>query len=120
MVSTNLGCPFFPRNYSKACFHGHSVGGTNPSLLEAMAAGSMIIAHENPFNRYILNDNALYFTTSEDITRHLNADNEWIKKKPEWTLNNKKLISENYQWDQITDQYENLFRRVLEKDQILK
>ncbi len=79
-----------------------------------MAAVAMIIAHENPFNRYILNDNALYFKTSEDIRRLLNADNEWINKKAEWTLNNKMLIVEKYQWEKVVDQYEELFRSVLE------
>jgi len=35
-------------------FHGHSVGGTNPSLLEAMACGAMIASHSNPFNKAVL------------------------------------------------------------------
>jgi len=57
------------RYFCKAYFHGHSVGGTNPSLLEAMAAGAMIIAHDNPFNRYVLKGNALFFQSSGDISR---------------------------------------------------
>jgi glycosyltransferase involved in cell wall biosynthesis len=36
--------------------HGHSVGGTNPSLIEAMAAGAPVVAHDNPFNRWVLGD----------------------------------------------------------------
>jgi len=107
------------RHFSKAYFHGHSVGGTNPSLLEAMAAGATIIGHDNPFIRNILNDNALYFSSSDDITYLLASENEWINKKQEWAANNIRLISEKYQWDQITDQYEDLFRKVLE-EKILK
>jgi len=102
------------RHFSRACFHGHSVGGTNPSLLEAMASGAVIIAHDNPFLRHILNENAMFFNTSEDISGILDNENDWISKKPVWTANNKKLISENYRWDRITDQYEDLFRKVLE------
>ena len=50
------------RHYSKAVFHGHSVGGTNPSLLEAMAAGAFLIAHENPYNRWVLGITRFYLT----------------------------------------------------------
>jgi hypothetical protein len=41
------------RYYSNIYFHGHTVGGTNPSLLEAMASNSLVCANDNPFNRYI-------------------------------------------------------------------
>ncbi len=98
------------RHFCKACFHGHSVGGTNPSLLEAMAAGAMIIAHDNPFNRYVLNNNGMYFSSADDIARILTNENEWISKKEQWTRNNKKEIQENYQWERMVDQYEELFR----------
>src|SRR4030095_794887 len=49
------------RYFSKLHFHGHSAGGTNPSLLEAMACGCHIAAHENIFNREILKNEADYF-----------------------------------------------------------
>jgi glycosyltransferase involved in cell wall biosynthesis len=52
-------------------FHGHSVGGTNPSLLEAMNAGVVIAAHDNPFNKAVLGNEALYFRSADDITRLL-------------------------------------------------
>ena len=55
------------RHYSLLYFHGHSAGGTNPSLLEAMAAGANICAHENPFNRAVLGEDALFFSSSSDI-----------------------------------------------------
>lgn len=49
------------RYFSNLYFHGHSVGGTNPSLLEAMASKALIIAHHNDFNKGILVKNAFYF-----------------------------------------------------------
>lgn len=49
-------------------FHGHSVGGTNPALLEAMAASARIAAHDNEFNRSVLQSDALYFSQSSDIS----------------------------------------------------
>lgn len=48
-------------------FHGHSVGGTNPSLLEAMACSCNIVAHNNIFNKSVLGIDALYFDNPEDI-----------------------------------------------------
>lgn len=48
------------RYYSNIYFHGHTVGGTNPSLLEAMASSSLIAAHNNLFNKSILNDDAFF------------------------------------------------------------
>jgi len=53
-------------------FHGHMVGGTNPSLLEAMLSGVLICAHDNPFNKYVLGNNALYFKSEKYITNVLN------------------------------------------------
>lgn len=55
------------RYYSNIYFHGHSVGGTNPSLLEAMASKSLIAAHNNEFNRSVLNKGAFYFENSNDV-----------------------------------------------------
>ena len=48
------------RFYSNLYFHGHTVGGTNPSLLEAMASSALICSHKNIFNSSILNDDAIY------------------------------------------------------------
>ncbi len=48
-------------SFCKLYFHGHSVGGTNPSLLDAMAARAPLAIHNNAFNRSIIKDNAYYF-----------------------------------------------------------
>jgi len=47
--------------------HGHSVGGTNPSLLEAMVAGNLILAHDNEFNRETCDGCALFFDSAESL-----------------------------------------------------
>jgi glycosyltransferase involved in cell wall biosynthesis len=61
------------RFHSIAYIHGHQVGGTNPSLVEALGAGSAVIAHDNPYNRWVADAAALYFTDvascSHQITR---------------------------------------------------
>ena len=56
------------RYFSNLYFHGHTVGGTNPSLLEAMASSALICAHENVFNQSILSDDAFYFQTKEHVS----------------------------------------------------
>lgn len=48
--------------------HGHSVGGTNPSLIEAMAAGGLVVAHDNPFNRWVLGSGGLYFGNAAQLS----------------------------------------------------
>jgi glycosyltransferase involved in cell wall biosynthesis len=53
--------------FTSLYFHGHSAGGTNPSLLEAMASGALIAANNNEFNVSILKKDAYYFLDSEEF-----------------------------------------------------
>jgi glycosyltransferase involved in cell wall biosynthesis len=101
------------RYFSRIYFHGHSVGGTNPSLLEAMAAGSFIAAHNNMFNISVLGEDALYFNDSNDIKKIILNENTINKK----TIinNNKQKIAKYYSWDSISEQYLNLFNIVRSK-----
>jgi glycosyltransferase involved in cell wall biosynthesis len=50
------------RLYCRAYVHGHQVGGTNPSLVEALGAGNAIIAHDNPFNRWVAGDKQSFYS----------------------------------------------------------
>jgi len=101
------------RYFSNIYFHGHTVGGTNPSLLEAMASNSLICANDNDFNRYILRENALYFSDAKDIAQVLTKAQN--KKAPEYQafINNNRLeISNVYNWDRIVDQYAEHFNAI--------
>ncbi|HIE16474.1 MAG TPA: DUF1972 domain-containing protein, partial [Bacteroidales bacterium] len=80
------------RFYSKGYFHGHSVGGTNPSLLEAMAAQCFIVAHHNVFNKTILGDNAIYFKTKQDVKDIFCKFDSLIKRKTLFAKNNLSVI----------------------------
>lgn len=93
------------RYFSKAYFHGHSVGGTNPSLLEAMAAQCFIIAHDNAFNRNILENNVLYFRTEADIVFLINNLDGLLSKKKASIQNNLEKIKTQYTWENVTQQY---------------
>lgn len=99
------------RYYSRYYFHGHSVGGTNPSLLEAMASNTLIIANNNIFNKSILENDALYFNNSSDIEKLLN-DDESFHLKEAFSEANVCKINNFYNWKTINSQYEQF---ILEK-----
>lgn len=61
------------RYYTCLYFHGHQVGGTNPSLIEAMSAGSPVLAQDNPFNNWVAGEDAAYFKDAIDCDRVLSA-----------------------------------------------
>lgn len=99
------------RWYSNLYFHGHSVGGTNPSLLEAMASKALIIAHDNDFNKAILKENAYYFSNSEDVKK-LTLQ---VKKNDNLHIiqNNHTAIAAEFNWDKINGEYLHLFQTSL-------
>ncbi|MEO6541428.1 MAG: DUF1972 domain-containing protein [Ferruginibacter sp.] len=92
------------RRFCKLYFHGHSVGGTNPSLLEAMAHGCPVVSHDNDFNRAVLQEDAFYFDTAgavlQIVNRHKEADTRVMVK------NNLKKIEEQFNWPGIITRYE--------------
>ena len=59
------------RFHSRAYLHGHQVGGTNPSLVEALGARSLVIAHDNRFNRWTAGDTQFYFSSVLECTRRM-------------------------------------------------
>jgi glycosyltransferase involved in cell wall biosynthesis len=97
------------RYFAYLYFHGHSVGGTNPSLLEAMACSCKIIAHSNPFNRAILEDKALYFEQADGVAVAIKASLVHYGTMEENALFNLQKIISTYNWPTIVDQYEHQF-----------
>jgi glycosyltransferase involved in cell wall biosynthesis len=95
------------RFFSNLYFHGHSVGGTNPSLLEAMASKALIIAHNNEFNKAILNKNSYYFSNSIEVKEIIST----IKKNDNMQLvqNNFDAIVNEFNWEKINGEYLQLF-----------
>lgn len=99
------------RYFSKIYFHGHSVGGTNPSLLEAMASQALIAAHDNDFNRGVLAQNAHYFSNAAQVKNLL----ESLQKNDNLQLvqNNFSAIEKDFNWDKINGEYLRLFEACL-------
>lgn len=102
------------RYYCRYYFHGHSVGGTNPSLLEAMACNCLIVSHNNEFNKSVLGENALYFDHSDDITSILNNIYDPSLKQTMAEINRKK-IETTYSWTTIINAYESLMLSSIKK-----
>jgi glycosyltransferase involved in cell wall biosynthesis len=96
------------RHYSSLYFHGHSVGGTNPSLLEAMACESVIAAHMNAFNAAILGKEAFYFSNAEDIREIINVESA-TGVGLAWKRPNLEKVRDSYNWEQIVERYAQLF-----------
>ena len=98
------------RYFSNLYFHGHSVGGTNPSLLEAMASNSLICAHDNIFNKSILENDAFYFKNIEQVSALMDAK---IKNKENELVNSNQVKIKNfYSWGKIVDDYNRFFKRI--------
>ena len=96
------------RKTCRLYFHGHSVGGTNPSLLEAMASGALIAAHDNVFNDSVLGEDAFYFNSPSGIAKILSTTH---KNKHQDKINhNLEKIDRLYNWDKIVNQYDQFIR----------
>lgn len=93
--------------------HGHSVGGTNPSLLEAMACGNLIVAHDNQFNREVVGEAAWYFKNSSELAEAIQflstAKAEHLKKL---RYQVQERVRARYSWDQIAQQYMRQFENI--------
>ncbi len=102
------------RHFSNLYFHGHSVGGTNPSLLEAMASKALIVAHNNHFNKAILKENGHYFSNPQEVKNILDT----IKKIDNLQLvqNNFEAIENEFNWDKINGEYLQLFEECISKN----
>ncbi len=101
------------RFFSRVYVHGHQVGGTNPSLVEALAAGNPVLAHENKFNQWVAKDGAIYFSDVSSAScafDQLFSDDALIESLQSASRDN---FQKNFQWDDILCQYEQLLMKWL-------
>lgn len=100
------------RHFSHRYFHGHASGGTNPSLLEAMATKTFIVAHDNVFNRYVLGDEGEYFSSSDEVAEILSEKVDDTFKNNCLDKNRMKIETE-YNWDKIAQQYIDIMNKIV-------
>jgi glycosyltransferase involved in cell wall biosynthesis len=97
------------RRHARAYVHGHRVGGTNPSLVEALAAGNATIAHDNAFNRQVAGTEAADWfvdASSFDATLvRLLADPARIAAMGQAA---RRRHEQAYRWEPILTTYESL------------
>ena len=104
------------RFHSVAYLHGHTVGGTNPSLVEALAAGNPVIAHDNEYNRWVARDGAVYFRTAADVDACITSVLDDPKRRDEMAAASRARHAEEFTWEHVAGQYEGLLRRFLPSD----
>lgn len=101
------------RENAFAYLHGHEVGGTNPSLLEALASTKINLLLDVGFNREVGEDGALYWTKEEGNLSNLIGNSDELTKEDIQTLHKKarRRIEEHYSWQAICDSYIELFEK---------
>ena len=101
------------RYHAAVYFHGHQVGGTNPSLVEAMGAGNPVVAHNNHFNKWVAGDQQFYFSDRHDCEKLLDkimADDSLLKVA---AAASHQRFREKFTWLTILEQYESLLENQL-------
>ncbi len=99
------------REGAYAYIHGHEVGGTNPSLLEALGSTELNLLLDVGFNREVAEDGALYWTKEKGSLSDLIDKAEQMNIGEIYALGDKarKRIKQSYSWNYIADQYKKLF-----------
>jgi len=97
------------RFYASLYVHGHTVGGTNPSLIEALGAGQPVLAHDNLFNRWVAGSGAVFFANTdacaEQFDRLLSTTSDCLADMSKASTEQFEL---NFTWQNVLLQYEQL------------
>ena len=103
------------RKNAFAYIHGHSAGGTNPSLLEALSITDVNILYDVSYNREVGKNCTLYFNKQENNLKNVLESVANFKEKEidDYGIKAKKRIKENYTWDIVVKKYEKLFDEAL-------
>ena len=92
--------------------HGHSVGGTNPSLLRAMGAGTPVVAFDVNFNREVLAGQGWFFSSAADLAPQFATVEAHPGLVAEFAEAGRRRVASVFTWSGVTDDYERLARRL--------
>jgi glycosyltransferase involved in cell wall biosynthesis len=102
------------RGNASMYIHGHSAGGTNPSLVEAMFLGLPIFSFDVSYNKTTTEHNALYFSSANEL---INSVRSQSKLSLQNNGNKMKAIAQRrYTWKLISAKYEKLIQEALATD----
>ncbi|CAN7363888.1 DUF1972 domain-containing protein [Duganella sp. LjRoot269] len=96
------------RLYARLYVHGHQVGGTNPSLVEALGAGNPVLAHDNPFNRWVAGPQAAYFSGAAGAAAQLDQILDDSARLAAMRAGSLERHAAEFTWEQILGDYETL------------
>lgn len=101
------------REEAYAYIHGHSVGGTNPSLLEALASTDINILYDCGFNREVAEDGAVYFSKKDGDLKSLLDKIDVLEDNSIRKISDaaKARIRDEYRWDSVVEKYEEEFKK---------
>ena len=99
----------FIRKEAFAYIHGHEVGGTNPGLLEALAHTDLNLVLGVSFNQTVAKDSAHYWTKETGNLAHLIDQVDPLEDVSEWGQRAKANMKQNFTWEKIVGEYEELF-----------
>ena len=97
------------RKEAFAYIHGHEVGGTNPGLLEALAQTDLNLVLGVSFNQTVAKDTAQYWTKETGNLAHLIDQVDPLEDVSEWGQRAKANMKQNFTWEKIVGEYEELF-----------
>jgi glycosyltransferase involved in cell wall biosynthesis len=99
---------------ARTYIHGHSVGGTNPSLLRAMGAGAPVLGYDVEFNREVTAGQALFWADADALTPLLDSIADGLRddELASFRTAGRQRVTDVYQWDMVTDDYERLIQRL--------
>jgi len=101
------------RQNAYAYLHGHEVGGTNPSLLEALCTTKLNLLLNVGYNKEVAKESAFYWNKEDgNLSKLINKiDKLSCEKIEEYSKNAKERIKQDYTWQKIVKQYEDIFMK---------
>ena len=103
------------RKFARFYAHGHRVGGTNPSLVEALGAGSAVMANDNEFNKWVAKNAAVYFKSENEIEHLIDAlfgDDLLVSNLRKCA---RMEFEENLTWPKVLSEYQELLTQEMER-----
>ncbi len=96
------------RFHARAYLHGHQVGGTNPSLVEALGAGNAVIAHDNKFNRWTAGKEQRYFSSVSTCREHIDRLAQDDVALQAAKISARERHADKFRWESVLSQYQSL------------